>query len=66
MTDYYAWDFKLVEKLLLTFGTDESLEAWLDYRHPAFGGVSARSMVANGRSDEVMAELERIDSGMAT
>ena len=41
----------------------DGVELWMRSPHRSFGGLSAEELIARGRADEVLAEIERLTTG---
>ncbi len=52
----------VVERLSDFYGADET-RLWLHSRHPLLNGERAIDLINNGRTEEVLAVIERLDAG---
>ena len=56
-------DLHYIVGRLRDYYTSEEIRMWLYARHPQLGGERAVDLVNDGRSEEVLGVLERLDSG---
>ena len=52
----------MVDRLSDFFTADET-RLWLHSRHPLLNGERAIDLIYNGRTEEVLAAIERLDAG---
>lgn len=55
-------DLAYVVNRLTEYYTDEEIRAWLYARHPQLDGARAIDLIADERSDEVLAVVDRLDA----
>lgn len=56
-------DEQIVRDALAEVYRPEGVEIWMTAPHRSFGGRSATEMIHAGRSEEVLAEIERLTTG---
>ena len=56
-------DLHYIVGRLRDYYTSEEIRMWLFARHPQLGGERAIDLINDGRSDEVLGVLDRLDSG---
>lgn len=56
-------ELRYVVERLSDFYTPEETRLWLHARHPLLGGERAIDLINQGRTEEVLAVIERLDSG---
>ena len=56
-------DLHYIVGRLRDYYTSEEIRMWLYARHPQLGGERAIDLINDGRSEEVLGVLERLDSG---
>ena len=56
-------DLHYIVKRLSEYYSAEEVRAWLYARHPQLNGERAIDVINDGRSEEVLQILERLDSG---
>lgn len=52
-----------IRKALAEVYRPEGVEIWMRSRLKAFGGLTVDELIANGRADDVLAEVERLTTG---
>ncbi len=56
-------DLHYIVGRLRDYYTSEEIRMWLFARHPQLGGERALDLINDGRSEEVLGVLDRLDSG---
>ena len=56
-------DLHYIVGRLRDYYTSEEIRMWLYARHPQLGGERAIDLINDGRSEDVLGVLERLDSG---
>lgn len=56
-------ELRYVADRLSDFYTPDEARLWLHARHPLLKGERAIDLIHNGRTEEVLAVIERLDSG---
>jgi len=56
-------DLRYVVDRLSDFYTPEETRLWLHARHPLLGNQRAIDLIHDGRTEEVLAVIERLDAG---
>ena len=62
MTDF-RYQLAEIKRRLRPFYTEHELEQWLESPHPQLEGDTAMSRLSAGRANDVLAIIDRLESG---